>query len=67
MGKNAKKKGLKKLAVAVSCADVEAAFLARFAALGMGLGTDSESMDVARAVCRSRAAECADVLDYLAR
>lgn len=53
--------------VAVSRADVEAGFMARFAARGMGTGTDPEGMEAARAVCRARAAECAEVLDWLAR
>lgn len=65
MGKNAKKKGLKKTAVAVSRADVESAFMVRFAAIGLGLGTDPDGMTAAKVVCRSRAAECAEVLDYL--
>ena len=65
--KDSKRKGLGRLPVPVSRADVEAAFMARYASIGLGFGTSPEDMRAARAVCRIRAGECADVLDFLAR
>lgn len=63
MGKKTKRKCNGR--AAVSRADVESAFMTRFAALGMGLGTDPDGIAAAKAVCRSRAAGCTEVLDYL--
>lgn len=68
-GKAARGKGKGKpgrVAVPVSRADVEAAFMARYASMGMGFGASPEGMRAARAACRLRAEECADVLDFLA-
>lgn len=70
-GRKRKKGGMRKgpgrVSIPVSRAGVEAAFMARYASIGLGFGTSPEDMRAACAVCRIRAGECADVLDFLAR